>query len=142
MPQRRSAGYSDPHGDSRRAGARSVPGSTPIGKRYLEDAETALLYSAALARGLALPAGVVKLVDTSDSKSDALTGVPVQVRPPVPHNRFSTILKGNEHTFPQQFPQSSRDFDSLLYRSSLYQIFPENLSIRTTMAENSNPARG
>jgi hypothetical protein len=64
MPQRRSAGYSDPHGDSRRAGARSVPGSTPIGKRYLEDAETALLYSAALARGLALPAGVVKLVDT------------------------------------------------------------------------------
>jgi hypothetical protein len=72
MPQRRSAGYSDPHGDSRRAGARSVPGSTPIGKRYLEDAETALLYSAALARGLALPAGVVKLVDTSDSKSDAL----------------------------------------------------------------------
>ena len=29
-------------------------------------------------------AGVVELVDTSDSKSDARNSVPVQVRPPVP----------------------------------------------------------
>ena len=31
-------------------------------------------------------AGVVELVDTSDSKSDASNSVPVQVRPPVPIN--------------------------------------------------------
>lgn len=31
-------------------------------------------------------AGVVKLVDTSDSKSDASDSVPVQVRPPVPYS--------------------------------------------------------
>jgi hypothetical protein len=48
-------------------------------------------YNRALSRmrrflGLLYPlyAGVVKLVDTSDSKSDASNGVPVQVRPPVP----------------------------------------------------------
>jgi hypothetical protein len=33
---------------------------------------------------VSLYAGVVKLVDTSDSKSDALKSVPVRVRPPVP----------------------------------------------------------
>jgi len=32
---------------------------------------------------------VVKLVDTSDSKSDALKSVPVQVRPPVPNLIFT-----------------------------------------------------
>ena len=36
-------------------------------------------------RALALlPAGVVELVDTTDSKSVAFKSVPVQVRPPVP----------------------------------------------------------
>jgi hypothetical protein len=48
-------------------------------------------------------AGVVKLVDTPDSKSGAFKSVPVQVRPPVPIT--STDKKGNyfllnlEHTF-------------------------------------------
>ena len=36
-------------------------------------------------KDVALYAGVVKLVDTTDSKSVASDGVPVQVRPPVPY---------------------------------------------------------
>jgi hypothetical protein len=36
-------------------------------------------------------AGVVKLVDTRDSKSRALKSVPVQVRPSVPHLYSKTI---------------------------------------------------
>ncbi len=38
-------------------------------------------------------AGVVELVDTTDSKSVAFAGVPVQVRPPVP---FSDLEKSRE----------------------------------------------
>lgn len=42
------------------------------------------IASAATAMFSATHAGVVELVDTSDSKSDASNSVPVQVRPPVP----------------------------------------------------------
>lgn len=45
---------------------------------------------------LALPAGVVKLVDTPDSKSGALKSVPVRVRPPVP--LFRLISHQNDLT--------------------------------------------
>ena len=44
---------------------------------------TELLYNARCTQ-TAPYAGVVELVDTSDSKSDASNSVPVQVRPPVP----------------------------------------------------------
>ena len=37
-------------------------------------------------------ARVVKLVDTTDSKSVAFTGVPVRVRPLVPFNIFSNLI--------------------------------------------------
>lgn len=40
-----------------------------------------------------LPAGVVKLVDTPDSKSGASDSVPVQVRPPVPIPSINQILR-------------------------------------------------
>ena len=51
------------------------------------DCFVAELPGADILRALALlPAGVVELVDTTDSKSVAFKSVPVQVRPPVPHH--------------------------------------------------------
>lgn len=51
-----------------------------------------------LTGALAAAAGVVKWVDTSDSKSDAVKRVPVRVRPPVPCT-FPVDLTDYFHTF-------------------------------------------
>jgi hypothetical protein len=70
---------------------------TPRGLRKNYCTLTADCYNPALSKGarapaLSLCAGVVKLVDTSDSKSDASDGVPVQVRPPVPIQCSGTLF--------------------------------------------------
>ena len=46
-----------------------------------------------------MSAGVVKLVDTSDSKSDASDSVPVQVRPPVPNIILKEIILFGYHVY-------------------------------------------
>ena len=60
-------------GDSRKRAV--ILARPPQGGRYVEPRNG----------GFNSRAGVVKLVDTGDSKSPAVKSVPVRVRPPVPH---------------------------------------------------------
>lgn len=64
-----------------------VPVSTVLAQPRAYTYTTPLAAAGDLFAQAAESAGVVKLVDTLDSKSNASDSVPVQVRPPVPYTK-------------------------------------------------------